>query len=256
MRKMIATAATLVLAGAAHANTMWIIENSTDTVWTIDVVNLTANQVGDLNTDWGFGGLGYYNKTMYGYNTGDGGLYTIDMGNGNATFIGADGAPFGLDGFDVNPVTGQGIGLGVAGETWDIDLATGDATLIAGGGNVTGIATAFDASGTLYEFNRTSDVLGIVDINTANVTPVGGFGVDFNGTSAAINPVDGFGYAFASFDDPTLWQIDLATGAATPLGVVANLPSQGVQYTAATFIPAPGSLALLGLGGLIARRRR
>lgn len=260
--KFMSAALVLGVAGnalAAGADTMWIIENQTDTLWSVDVATLQATQVGNLNADWGFGGLGFYNGTMYGRNTNDGGLYTIDLGTGNATFVGADTLPFGLDTFEVNPTNGQGIGLGVSGEVWDINLSNGAATFIAPTNvPINAVASAFDAGGTLYEVDRNSDVLNIIDTTNGNVTFVGALGFDFVGTSAGYNFNDGLIYAFEVFDSPNLWAIDPNTGAGTFVGTVNGLPGGGVQYTAATFvIPAPGTAALFGLGGLaLARRRR
>jgi uncharacterized protein (TIGR03382 family) len=261
--KILSAALVLGVAGnvvlAASADTMWVVENQTDTLWTVDVATLQATQIGNLNTNWGFGGLGFYNGTLYGRNTNDGGLYTIDTGTGNATLVGTDTLPFGLDTFDIDPTTGQGIGLGVSGEVWDIDLSNGAATFIANtSAPIAAVSSAFDAGGTLYEVDRNVGVLNTIDTTNGNVTVVGPLGFAYVGTSAGYNFNDGLIYVFASFDSPDLYSINTATGAGTFVGTVNGLPSGGVQYTAATFnIPAPGTAALFGLGGLaLARRRR
>ena len=257
----IAAVAGGVLTGAAAGqNLMYVIENQNDQLWAVDVTTLEATLVGNLGVDWSFGGLGYnpFNNTMYGHNALNNTLYTVDLNTGAATAIGVDTAPFGLDTFDVNPVTGQGVALGVGSEVWDIDLSNGDATFITDtDSTIAGLASAFDSSGTLFEIDRDNDVLNTIDTGSGAVTPVGGLGFDYEGSSAGYNFQDNSIYVFEHFESDVLWRIDPSDGSSVLLGQVTGfLPSvtdYATQYTSATFIiPAPAGVGLAGLAGLVA----
>src|SRR5262245_12872194 len=108
----LATLAVLFAASAAKAQTYWVIENTSDQLRRGNSTKQTGTVVGPLGVDWQFGGLGFApNGTLYGWNTGNNSLYTINTATGAATLVGA-GSIGGMDSFDINPVDGRGFGVG------------------------------------------------------------------------------------------------------------------------------------------------
>jgi outer membrane protein assembly factor BamB len=253
-----ALAAAAGVAGGADADVMFLIENRHNVLWSVDVGRLEATEIGSLGVDWEFGGLAFARDgTLYAYNGLDNGLYTIDPATGAATLVGTDPEPYGLDTFDINPLTGEAIALDVNDEVWRLDLLTGNATFIANtSAPIDGTASAFGPDGTLYEANRLPDLLQTIDPATGQVTVVGPLGVYFDGTSMGFNFADNYLYAMSAPHRTDLLRIDPATGAAIELGPVQGLLGGNVQYTAATFLPAPAGVAVLSLAGLLASRRR
>jgi hypothetical protein len=111
-----------------------------------------------------------------------------------------------------------------------------------------------------YIIDSARDVLGEVgsmaggnaSFNGGVVTPVGSLGIDLADDAG----FDIFGPNKAAFISSlngataTFYALNLSTGQASSLGTV------GAAITDFTVVPAPGSLALLGLGGMLAARRR
>lgn len=107
-----------------------------------------------------------------------------------------------------------------------------------------------------YGIDSSLDILTTVANNAGTLATVGGLGIDASELGGF--DIDGAtGDAFAAFENAdglssTLYQIDLGTGAASPL-----FTFQGGAL-GLTSIPEPSSLLLTGLAslGLLARRRR
>lgn len=109
-----------------------------------------------------------------------------------------------------------------------------------------------------YAIDYGLDILVTVANDSGVLETVGALGVDtdiYSGFDIFTSPggVD-IGYAILTpaGGAPTLYTIDLATGAATPAG---DLGFTNQVYSLAA-VPAPAPLALLGLAGLRARRPR
>ena len=110
---------------------------------------------------------------------------------------------------------------------------------------------------TLYGVDSARDALVIQNPpNSGGVVTVGFLGTDVTDMSGFdISGVTGTAYMAirdASLSRSTFWSIDLATGQGTMIGEIGG----GAILTGLTVVPTPGSLALLGLGGLAAFRRR
>lgn len=122
-------------------------------------------------------------------------------------------------------------------------------------------------STTLYTWDFNLDVLATIgSVGGAPVSPNAGTMFTVGGPSAFLTLDGGVGFdissatgtAFFSYNDintaaETFATIDLATGLPTTIGTFG----QGVDLLdISVVIPSPGALGLLGLGGLVAARRR
>ncbi len=186
--------------------------------------------------------------------------YSIDF-NPTVDRIRVVGGVGGNENFRLNPVTGGRV--------------AGDAALtFASGGapNAVGVAYRFWNFGGNAPVNTVREYildLGINGLSLAEVGSMAGGNASFNaGVSTLIGalgivPSDGLvgfdiygptdvAYVSANgITGTTLYSINLSTGAATAIGAL------GVNLTDITFaVPAPGSAALMGLGGLAMTRRR
>lgn len=204
-------------------------------------------------------------------------LYKIDANTGAATQVGSqfstplNGSQFGFDfnptvdririvsdadqNLRVNPITGA-----VASVDGSLAYAAGDSGF---GLNPNVVASAYTnnfagaLTTTLYGVDSARDALVIQNPpNSGGLITVGFLGTDVTDMAGFdISGTTGTAYMAirdASLARSTLWQVDLATGHGTMLGEIGG----GAILTGLTVVPAPGSLALLGLGGLAAARRR
>lgn len=204
-------------------------------------------------------------------------LYKIDAGTGVATQVGGtfstllNGSSFG---FDFNPTVDRIRVTSDADQNMRLNPITGavaavDGTLAYNAGdsgfgmnpNIVGSAYTNNFAGatttTLYNVDSARDALVIQNPpNAGGLTTVGFLGTDV--TDLAGFDISGSsGVAYMAVRDvnlsrSTLWTIDLATGRATGLGEIGG----GAILTSMTVVPAPASLALMGAGVLVARRRR
>lgn len=203
-------------------------------------------------------------------------LYTIDPISGSASMVGGgafantlNGSSFG---FDFNPTidrirvvsdANQNLvlhpDLGTSTQVTDLFFNAGD--LHNGKDpNVVGSAYSNNFKGSsstqLFGVDSGLDILVKQANSAGTLDTVGSLGTD-------ISDVVGFdisgstNIAYLSVMDvnlnrSTLWTVDLGTGAASMLGEIGG----GTVITSMTVVPAPGALALAGVGMLGIRRRR
>lgn len=182
--------------------------------------------------------------------------------------------PLGFYGrFDVNgqftPIHDQGFDLnwhGLAsseslGVTWSISQQNnnmlvqtdlnGNMTMIGPTG-IDGRGMAYDdANGVLYAINSADASLYSVDIHTGASTRIGATNISSDMIGLAFDELSGTLYLNEGLKTNALYRVDVSTGAATMIGVNGMSNIDGLAW-----IPAPSSLAVLGLGGLIGTRRR
>lgn len=204
-------------------------------------------------------------------------LYKINALTGVATQVGGtfstalNGSQFGFDfnptvdrirvtsdadqNMRLNPITG-----GVAFVDTNLNYNVGDSGF---GMNPNIVASAYTnnfagaLTTTLYNVDSLRDALVIQNPpNAGGLTTVGFLGTDVT-DMAGFDISGSTGIAYMTIRDAnlarsTFWTVNLATGQATMIGEVGG----GAILTAMTVVPAPASLALLGLGGLVAVRRR
>ncbi|MFK7758563.1 MAG: DUF4394 domain-containing protein [Phycisphaerales bacterium] len=203
-------------------------------------------------------------------------LYIIDEVSGVATQVGAgpfapatNGSSFG---FDFNPVIDRIRVVSDANQNLVLNPNDGSSTMVtdlffdasdANFGmdpNIVGSAytnSFFGATSTqLYGIDTGLDILVTQANSAGTLMTVGSIGVDLNDTlSFDISGASGLAYATVVSDDfssSTFWQINLLDGSATALGEIGG----GALITSMTVVPAPSTFAFIGMGGLVATRRR
>ena len=149
-----------------------------------------------------------------------GSLYTVNLGNGSATFIAPlrlDGkAPIGITGMAAHPTTGvmYGITSPLASahpqSLVTMDPNTGTATLV-GDLRFPGSDIAFNKAGILFTWLPATSQLGIVNLTTGAVTPIGSPGPGGTISGLAID-AHGAAYITPSGAGGTLDTVDIATG--------------------------------------------
>lgn len=264
-----AAGAAEVVRAATAGTKMLVANNATDQMFAIDVTTLSASALGATGVDVGFGGLGFANNgTLYGFNSGNAGLYTVNTRSGAWTLVGAGGMSCG-DTFDISPLNGTAYVVNICSGTLDrVDLATGASSLAA---TLTGwsmsAGSAFGEDGSLYFMDIGGASVRRTDVLTGVTNVVGNTGISPGVlTNLAYNPDDDQLYA-VGLNNGTLYRFNPLTGAGASLGLIGGLPTGG-QITMSTFqiaaveqgVPEPTSAALvlaaLAAAATAARRRR
>lgn len=272
--------AIVLLAGAAHAELVYGVTNSNNLVsWdssdSSDLLDGVA--ISGLMQNEQLRGIDFRPATGQLYAVGSfNNLYTVNTTSGQATLVGggsfAPGASGSSFGFDFNPTidriryvsdANQNLVLnpndGTATEVTSLFFDAGDVN--AGmDPNVVGSAYTNSFMGStstqLYGIDSALDILVTQANSAGTLMTVGSLGVDVNDTlSFDISGLTGIAYATVQSEDlsrSTFWIIDLSTGDATMLGEIGG----GAVVSSMAVTPAPGALALLGLSGLAASRRR
>lgn len=203
-------------------------------------------------------------------------LYTINIMTGAATPVA--GVPFSPAlngssfGFDFNPtidrirvVSDANQNLVLNPITGAVQLAATDLFYPAGDPNAgvdpNVVGSAYDnnfagaTTSQLYGIDTGLDIVVRQANNTGVLTTVGPLGANI--TNLVGFDISSSGAAFAASQEVSqsismLWSINLATGAAAPLGQIGG----GTMISAIAVIPAPGAFAPLAAMGIVAIRRR
>lgn len=233
--------------------------------------------------------------TLYGVatysNFGIQSLYSINTSSGAATLIGSTGLRQ-IAGLDWDASSGQLKALTVGGDQFSLNTTTGASTLVVDGSfgvpegsvayaNGTAFTTIFDNlntwNGAAWQQVGPSLLAPGADISGLDFggtqllgLALNGSGADqlvaFNsatGTASVIgntgtnaSTVGGLAHAFIGgewymSDGASLYSLNTTSGAASLIG------AHGVGgFSGLAFVPSPGAVGLIGLGGLLAARRR
>lgn len=256
---MVALAATAGLAvgsSALGAETLYGVGGfgpfSVQTLYTVDPVTGFATAVGSTGIDE-INGLAFDRSTatMYAYTT-DAELYTIDLSSGAATLV-ADATGIFPEG-DIAIGPGGGAFVNQVDEIGSLSLGSAAYTPVGPAGvglDLSGLV--FGSGGALFGYATN----GGLDDSIVTINPLDGSATalgltGFNSASGvgalAFDASEGLLYLT---DGSSLYGVNSATGAASFIGAHGAGGFSGLA-----FIPAPGSVALLALGGLAGLRRR
>lgn len=179
-----------------------------------------------------------------------GSLYTVALATGSATFVAPirlnGTAPVGITGISVHPSTGVLYGItsplsrSNALSLVTLDPATGNATLI-GQLRMTGSDISFTRAGILFTWLPATSQLGIVNLDTGAVTPIGPVGPAGPPAGLAIDH-SGVAYITPKGATGTLDTVDIATGTI----------KAGPQLSGAPFDSAINSMTFTPQGLLLA----
>lgn len=206
------------------------------------VVGELAEGMSDLTFD-------HATKTLYGAALDSSFLYRINRNTAGFTRVGSFNANFFLPGgleWDSSTGTLYAMNAGIApvspAQLHRIDHNTGQATLIGRTfGNRISFPLGYDSVNDVM-YVGSQEGLHTIDRATGIATRIGGGPL----TSLAFHPSHGMITAIGN----TISRVDLATGLTTPM-VTFDGAVEGIS-----FVPAPGALGVLALGGLAAARRR
>ncbi|MCH7849628.1 MAG: PEP-CTERM sorting domain-containing protein [Planctomycetes bacterium] len=272
----------LALGASAHGGLVWGVENFAIADWgnsnvlvTFDSDNpsdltfIGAPGVGFGLPDDLFGGLDWHpNGNLYAYSQTNNLLYTIDPVTGLAALVGGGGTQGEtVTGMTYSPdgnmyLIANGGSTGTVLYTVDVNTGLASNRMELGGPASLPIDIAANSAGQLFVHDIINDIM--LEIVGGNLVPLpNGHGWNANFSQGmSINWSVDDQWLVATINAGAgnadeLWQIDAATGLGTFLGET-GAPGLTNEFgdIAFTIIPAPGSLALLGLAGFFGRRRR
>ncbi len=183
-------------------------------------------------------------------------LFIVDLSTGSATLVGLYGdSAIVMHGLEWDSSTGTLYGASSHNnDLYNFDINTGAATPIGTSGLSSFINLGYDSDAdVMYATNCGADSFYRMNRADGTVTLIGPLSGPTNPNGLAYNRDDGRLYLVDNSTDNLDW-IDVTTGAANLIG---SMGSGNLLCLAYIPIPAPATLALLGLGALaIGRRRR
>lgn len=182
----------------------------------------------------------------------EGWLWTIDIDTGVPTPIGPtgiSGPTYGPVGLAFHPVSEDLFGLQNNGYLYSVDTSTGAFTFIGDTGQAEW-GLSFSPDGHLFGFSDKGSLYQ-VDPVTGSATTVGGTGNPVAGISSD-STFTRAGELYATDFVGTIYHTDIITGD----GVVVGPTGLGYGLLGIIEVPEPGTIFLLGLGGLILLRKR
>ncbi|MHC4082386.1 MAG: hypothetical protein ACYSU2_13820 [Planctomycetota bacterium] len=190
---------------------------------------------------------------------------TVDLTTGDFTQLGqlsgiADPTA-NVSGMSVDPVSGNwymSVIEGGMANLYSGDIATGAFSLVGNIGFSLNIDLAIDSQGNAYGHDIDGDQLISIDLATGLGTAIGptgqpanfAQGMDFDYANDML-----YATVYTGGGTGVFGTFDLATGFFNVLQDTTPLNAE-MEMVIATPIPAPGIIALLGLAGLVRRRRR
>lgn len=191
-----------------------------------------------------------------------GSLYTVNLGTGSPTFVAPvrlnGGTPIGLTGMAAHPQTGIFYAITSALSTSQgqslvtVDVNTGNASLV---GEIRHAASdiSFNRAGILFAWLTNTSQLGIVNLTTGAITPIGN--ARGSGPPAGL-AIDGKGLAYITPSGAagTLDTVDIGTGNITTGPTLTDAPFPSA-INSMTFTPSGLLLAVNSNAGVPANTR-
>ena len=230
-------------------------ENASSILVTIDPVTGVNTPIGPTGFNLVIGLDFDPNGVLYGVDNETDQLLRINPLTGVATSIGSLGNSFVSSiVFDSN---GNLFGSDRAtNNLLSIDVDTGATTTIGPLGVASVNGLDFDGSGTLFGVSSSTDELLTIDPATGEASGIGSLGSPF----ASALAYDGSTMFAGDFENGQLLQVNLTTGAATPVGPTGSLSEVTALAYGPSPVPEPSSLlaltALCGIGFVRRSRRR
>jgi hypothetical protein len=191
-----------------------------------------------------------------------GSLYSVALATGSATFIAPirlnGSVPIGITGIAVHPATGVFYGItsplsrNNPRSLVTLDPVSGDARMV-GPLKLGGSDIAFNRAGILFTWLPESSQLGVVNLDTGNVTPIGNPGAAGPPAGLAIDS-QGKAYITPKGATGTLDMVDIATGTTTTGPALSGAPFDST-INSMTFTPGGLLLAVNSNAGSPAATR-
>lgn len=252
-----------VITASALAQTVFAVDLRTDRFVSFDVNDANNQTVLATGYTASYFGLDFSadGSTLYALDNTTQSIDVISTVDGSiqstVALSGLENTTSSLTGLTIAPDGTAYLSQGTATRTlYTVDLTTGVATTVGSMGTVTFIDIAADANGRLWATDVTNDSLWSVDTTTGAATEVGNLGFNINfaqGMDFDFSTNTLYAQLYQGSGVVTYASIDLATGAATEVS-----PTVSGEYEMAinSPVPEPATMTILGLGALVALRRR
>jgi len=223
---IIIASVTVLLAPVVEAQTHIIAVDSSRNLYEIDPATGVKTQFGTVSSNAGTCAelaIGPSN-TVYVSSTGNDSLYTVDLGTGTATLVGAYGdSAIVMHGLEYVPATNTLYGVSSHNNgLYEINQSTGVATLIG-----TSTLSSFSnlgwnsTTGIMYLTNSGADSLYTINLATGATTLVGALNTSTNPNGVTYDPDTGTLYMADNSTD-NFYSIDMATGNASVIGSMGS----------------------------------
>lgn len=198
-------------------------------------------------------------NTFFGVSPSTNKVYTIDEHTGAATPLGDVLAYNNANGLAFDPINNILYGTdNNSNELFWVDTNNGRSNFIAriGGGFSEIEGLAFDADNdVLYGLTQLQSAIVRIDVRTGEATQVAALQAEvWRGLTWDSDTGSLYLSAVNIFEDAAIFRYDIVADRLSFIG--HSIGVEAVQGLAHRSIPAPASVAVLGLGGVIARRRR